>query len=131
MRIAICEDDVVQARVIELYLRKMTGKYRIEEIAIYTSGEGLYRAVNQKNRFDFYLLDIDLPGISGIELGTILRKEDSDASLVFITDYPQYVTQAFGLESAQYLLKPVKSKIFMHTMSRLLMLMKDCMSPTS
>lgn len=29
------------------------------------------------------------------------------------------MTQAFGLESAQYLLKPVKSKIFMHTMSRL------------
>ncbi len=119
MRIAICEDDVAQTRIIEFYLRKMAGKYHMEEIAAYASGESLYRAVGKKKRFDFYLLDIGLPGISGVELGTILRTADSDAGLVFITDYPQYVTQAFGLKSAQYLLKPLKSNIFMRTMSRL------------
>lgn len=119
IRIAICEDEVVQTKILELYLREMAVKYPIEEIMTYTSGENLYRAIDQRNRFDFYLLDIDLPGISGVEVGTMLRKVDSDAGLVFITDYPQYVTQAFTLESAQYLLKPVKSQVFTDTMSLL------------
>ena len=119
MRIAICEDEITQTRIIELYLREMAVKYHIEEIATYASGENLYRAITLNNQYDFYLLDIDLPGISGVELGSMLRKTDSDAGLVFITDYPQYVTQAFTLESAQYLLKPVKLEVFMCTMSRL------------
>lgn len=119
MRIAICEDDVTGTKILDFYLRKMAGKYKIEEIASYSSGENLYRAIGRKERFDFYLLDINLPGLSGVELGTILRKADPEAGLVFITDYPQYVTQAFSLQSAQYLLKPVKSKVFIRTMSRL------------
>ena len=119
MRIAICEDDVTQAKILDFYLRKMAGKYKIEEIVPYSSGESLYRAIGRKERFDFYLLDINLPGLSGVELGMILRRTDPEAGLVFITDYPQYVTQAFDLKSAQYLLKPVKSKVFLRTMSRL------------
>ena len=84
MRIAICEDDVTQAKILDFYLRKMAGKYKIEEIVSYSSGESLYRAIGRKERFDFYLLDINLPGLSGVELGMILRRTDPEAGLVFI-----------------------------------------------
>lgn len=64
------------------------------------------------NLFDLYLLDIDLPGMSGIDLGSLISSTQSNAAIIYITGYAQYITQAFRLPTTQYLLKPVKRNAF-------------------
>lgn len=112
MKIAICEDDASQVQITELYLKKLASHYRITGISKFASGESLVAAMQANHRFDIYLLDIELPGISGVDLAALIGKHDPDAQVAFISGYPQYISQAFSLHSAQYLLKPIKYKAF-------------------
>ena len=73
MNIAICEDDLPQAKIISLYLQKMTDEYHIQKVHYYPNGEKLFIQIEAGAHFDVFLLDIELPGISGIELGSLIK----------------------------------------------------------
>ena len=54
------------------------------------------------------VLDIELPGISGIEAAEILRKKDKDCSIIFLTAFDEfsYARKAITVRALDYLLKP-------------------------
>lgn len=112
MKVAICEDELSQAKIIRLYLSHLSEKYKITSVTYFADGETLFKAFESGIRFDLYLLDIDLPGMSGIDLGSVICSSQSNAAIIYITGYAQYITQAFRLPTTQYLLKPVKRKAF-------------------
>ncbi len=120
MKIAICEDDVGQAKIAVQYIRSLGKKFLIDTLVLYSTGTELSQALQAGNRFDIYLLDIDLPGINGLELATQIREVQPYACIAFATSYPQYVTRAFMLESAQYFLKPIQKDVFLPAMEQML-----------
>jgi len=61
-------------------------------------------------------LDINMPGISGIEVATSLKSIDS--LIIFCTAYDQYALKAFELEAFDYLLKPFEDKRFYEVLNR-------------
>ncbi|MBR4162791.1 MAG: response regulator [Solobacterium sp.] len=61
----------------------------------------------ETNHADIALLDIDLPGINGLELASIIKKKWPDTAIIFLTGYSQYAVEAFALRASGYLLKPV------------------------
>lgn len=120
MKIAICEDDEVQAKTAAQYIRSLSKEFPIEKVIVYTTGQALSKALEIGTYFDIYLLDIDLPGVSGLELGAQIRQKQRYACIAFSTSYPQYVTHAFALKSAQYFLKPIEEAIFVPAMRQIL-----------
>jgi len=54
---------------------------------------------------DVLFLDIEMPGMTGFEM---LAKLDPQPIIVFTTAYDQYALQAFGVNSVDYLLKPIE-----------------------
>ncbi|HET6558164.1 MAG TPA: response regulator [Prolixibacteraceae bacterium] len=54
--------------------------------------------------FDLCILDIEMPGINGIELAGMLN----DKAVIFTTAYKEYATDAFDLNAIDYVIKPVK-----------------------
>ena len=50
-------------------------------------------------------LDIQMPGLTGFEL---LAQLDTEAAIVFTTAYDRYAIEAFGVNSVDYLLKPIE-----------------------
>ena len=52
-------------------------------------------------------LDIEMSGMTGLELTVRLRENDPDIRIVFVTAYSQYAVEAFGVHATGYLLKPV------------------------
>lgn len=56
---------------------------------------------------DLALLDIDMPVINGLMLAEKLKRKYPDASVIFLTAYPQYALQAVKMRATGYLLKPV------------------------
>jgi len=55
---------------------------------------------------DVLFLDIEMPGMNGFEM---LSRLDPQPIVVFTTAYDQYALQAFGVNSVDYLLKPIEA----------------------
>jgi two-component system, LytTR family, response regulator len=55
---------------------------------------------------DVVFLDIEMPGMNGIELGINLINMCNDLEIVFVTAYNEYAIEAFKLNAIHYLLKP-------------------------
>lgn len=57
-------------------------------------------------------LDIEMPGMSGLELATELKKTMPEINIVFVTGYSEYAVEAMMLRPSGYVMKPVtKEKI--------------------
>jgi len=60
-------------------------------------------------RPDIVLLDVQMPGMTGIELASHLMKNQSPCALIFVTAYDEYALKAFEVHALDYLLKPVRA----------------------
>jgi len=59
---------------------------------------------------DVVFLDINMPGVSGIQLAEGLKTHPAPPAIVFVTAYTQYAVKAFELSALDYLVKPVETK---------------------
>lgn len=100
--ILLLEDDLMFADTIEDYLSEY--RYHIEKC--HTSAEVLKKCY-EKN-FDLYLFDINVPGMSGLNLLKILRESNDDTPTIFITSYKDTETleRSFAYGCHDYLKKP-------------------------
>lgn len=110
MHIVICEDDEAQALVLKKYFHEYQSTHPSDSISFFSSGEELLQSIDRNPTIHFAFLDIELPGISGLELADILRKRYPYLLIIFITNHPEYISTAFKLHPDQYLLKPIQSQ---------------------
>lgn len=61
---------------------------------------------------DIAFLDIEMPGINGLDLAEQLQIQDPFISIIFITAYDHYALDAFQAHALGYLLKPVSLQDF-------------------
>lgn len=101
-RIAICEDEkyILEElhKKVEKYIEQ---KQIIASVKTYMSGEELLK---EKITYNIVLLDMKLPGISGIEVAKQIYRK---SRIIFITFYEQYALDAFEVDAVHYLIKPV------------------------
>jgi len=57
--------------------------------------------------YDVIFLDIDMPGLSGVELAETLTEMEHPPSIVFVTAHGEHAVKAFEVAAADYLVKPV------------------------
>ena len=99
--ILLIEDEIKLARFLELELR-----YEGYEVSVCHDGRGgLQKAMEQS--FDMILLDLMLPGLSGIEICRRVRKI-SDVPIIMLTAKDEIMDRVAGLDSGadDYLTKP-------------------------
>lgn len=72
--------------------------------------------VLRSTKVDVLFLDIEMPEMTGIEL---VRNLKSVPEVVLVTSRKEYAVEAFEIEVADYLLKPVAYSRFMRTIERL------------
>jgi two-component SAPR family response regulator len=71
---------------------------------------------------DIVFLDVQMPGINGMELAGTLIDQAGEANIVFVTAYSEYAVQAFELNAIDYLLKPASPKSVERAVARILKL---------
>lgn len=59
---------------------------------------------------DLLLLDIAMPGMSGLELARHLQKQQNPPAIIFCTAYSDYGVEAFDTAAVGYVLKPVRQE---------------------
>ena len=102
---AIIIDDEKRARIsLALLLQEFC-----PDVEVVAECENLPEGVKaiRKHNPDLVLLDIEMPGHSGLELVDFFDEKDINFAVVFTTAYNEYAIQAFKLSALDYLLKPI------------------------
>ena len=67
---------------------------------------------------DILLLDVQMPGMTGIELAAHLAKSPSPPAVIFVTAYDEYALKAFEVHALDYLMKPVRASRLVDALRR-------------
>lgn len=105
LKILIADDEVIERLVLEKKLKK----YYSEECQILVAQNGRQvLEIYAREHPQILILDIEMPGISGLEAAREIRKQDRTCSIVFLTAFDEfsYAKAAISVRALDYLLKP-------------------------
>lgn len=78
-----------------------------EVVSCDSATEGL--RVLRQDEVDCVFLDIQMPGLTGLELADVLSRFREPPPVVFVTAHDEHAVEAFDLRAVDYVLKPVRS----------------------
>ena len=119
LKIAICDDEANQIEYLSGVVTTWAKKNRHAiEIKPYSAAKSLLFDYCEEKDFDILLLDIEMPGMSGVELAKAVRKENATVQIVFITGYYEYFSDGFDVSALHYLIKPADERKLMPVLDR-------------
>lgn len=105
-RVLVADDEPIERRVVEKIINKhFFGQ--LEAIMAVNGREAV--ELFEKEQCHIALLDIEMPGINGLEAAELIRKKDKKCSIIFLTAFDEfsYAKRAIMVKAMDYLLKPV------------------------
>ncbi|MCW7753465.1 LytTR family DNA-binding domain-containing protein [Desulfobotulus sp. H1] len=118
LSVLIVEDELQSIHLIQSFL---THRTEFTSISVARSGEKAIEALAAR-RFDLILLDIRLPGCSGIE---VLSRTAGRGHVIFVTAHDRYALRAFEMGAVDYLLKPFSRSRFDRAIERSLIFIRN------
>lgn len=116
MRVIIIDDEEPSLNLMNFMIGK--NDY-LEVVGAYTSARSALEQL-PKLQPDAVFTDIEMPEMSGMELAKAIRCRDQNIQIVFVTAYEKYAVDAFAVDAANYLLKPITKEGLSVTVNRLL-----------
>lgn len=115
MKITICDDSIKDLLKTEKLLLKYKAMCpdRDFEIEKFSDPSRLSQKITEGKLTDIYILDMLMPGRTGIDLGNLIRMSGCENVIIYITASDDYALDAYGVRAVRYLLKPVdESKLY-------------------
>lgn len=111
---ALIVDDEPLARA---YLRQLLEE---QEVIVVAEAESATQALlfNEELQPEILFLDIQMPGLTGLQLAAALRQSSPQVLLVFVTGYSEHALTAFEHAALDYLVKPVATARLAQTLAR-------------
>ena len=110
MKIAICDDNLNIVDEVKILLDEYALSKNLSlDISTFNDGQAV---LESDERFNIAILDVEMPGCNGIELGKILREKNRHIVLMYITSHKKYLDEALNLNAARFFEKPIDSKRF-------------------
>ena len=104
MRVFLIDDEQPSLDELVWRLRKYPD---IEIAGIFTDPASALEAA-EEGRLDAAFLDIDMPGLTGLELALEIQAQYPSVVVIFVTAHAQYALEAYRSFPLDFLLKPVK-----------------------
>lgn len=97
IKFIICEDnlDTLErtSQTVTKSMMKYDMEYKVYKFPKYTNE--LKKLINENGDVKIYILDVELPGISGLEIASEIREDDDDSIIIFATAPPDYRDDIF------------------------------------
>ena len=119
LRIAICDDEQLYLDKTRAMLEQYVAVHDVEFSAeTFLKPSVLLDSIEGGERHDIYLLDIYMPGVSGMSVATELRSKGVRSPIIFLTSSTEHAVEAFGVDATHYLLKPYTQQNFFAAMDK-------------
>lgn len=106
LKVLIVDDEALARARLRTLLGDCTAPAASVEAEAANAAQAL--AWLQHHPVDVALIDIHMPGADGLTLAQTLRTLPQPPAVVFVTAYAEHAVQAFEVEAADYLTKPVR-----------------------
>ena len=107
-KVLIAEDEPLAAEALADWVRDMP---QLELIGIASNGEAALAEIRARQP-DLVLMDIQMPGLTGLQVLRALGDEGQRPAVIFTTAYDEHALAAFELHAVDYLLKPFSHERF-------------------
>lgn len=107
MHILLVDDEKLQLTRLENEIKKALSNDHVF-LSFLNPLEALKES--KEHKIDIAFLDIEMPGINGIELAKQLKNTNPLINIIFVTAYNEYALDAYKLHASGYLSKPVKAE---------------------
>ena len=112
IRIAIADDDAGMRMVVRKLIERADDYALVGEAE---NGEELL-ALFEKTRPEVVFMEVEMPGMSGVECARLIQDKNPKTIMVFVTAHEEYMADAFEVYAFDYLLKPFRLERAMHTL---------------
>lgn len=118
-KVLIVEDSPTEARTLATFIERY-GETHGEKFQVTHLETAVDYVAGSIGRFDLVFMDIDLPGINGMEAAQLMRAVDEKTPLIFVTNLAQYAVRGYEVNALDFVVKPVSYADFSLRMDKAL-----------
>lgn len=125
-RVLIADDEMIERKVLYKTLTENLG----DQCTIFQAENGREALrVYGEEKIQIAILDIEMPGINGIEAAQKIREQDGDCCIIFLTAFDEfaYAKSAITVKALDYLLKPYDEQELMLVLEEAMRLTEERM----
>lgn len=113
LNIAIVEDESAHAELLVRHIGEWAAKNHTRcQFREFSNAESFLFEWEENRVWDALFLDIQMPGIDGVELARRIREQDGRVAIVFTTGITDYLQEGYEVAALHYLVKPLdKQKV--------------------
>lgn len=104
-RALIVEDEPEEAARLSAFVRRYGESHDITLKITWI--KSAMEMLSDKGHYDLVLLDIDLPGITGMEAAQLMRVYDESTPIIFVTNLAKYAVKGYEVGATGFIVKPV------------------------
>lgn len=111
MKIAVIEDEQVHCDLLSSYINAWGKENNIKlNLCHYVSAESFLFVWDCEKDFDVLFVDIQMSGMSGMDMARRIRQSDEKIVIIFTTGISDYIEEGYDVAAMHYLLKPIREE---------------------
>lgn len=101
IKILICDDEPILCKKTQEVIKSIDPNIDTDTCYL---GESV---IDIADKYDIIFLDIDMPGMNGMETASLLRRRGVSSYIVFLTSHSEFMPEAFEVRAYRFLTKPL------------------------
>lgn len=109
MRVAVCDDNKIERSLLTQILESYAASRGNVEFDTYSNAIELLDSM-KAHPVDVLILDILMPGLSGIDAAKEIRRYNEKVEIIFLTSSPEFAIASYDVRAFYYMLKPISAE---------------------